>query len=350
MDQGRSVIDLRSDTVTKPTPAMREAMYRAEVGDDVWGDDPTTNRLQEVAAERMGKEAALFVPSGTMGNLVALLTYCGRGDEVVMGDQCHTFRYEAGGASALGGIHPHPILTEPDGSLDPARIEAAIREDDIHYPRTRLICLENTHNRAGGRVLHPAYMGEVREIADRHGLAVHLDGARVFNAAVALGVHVQQLVRDADSVMFCLSKALAAPVGSLLCGTEEFIAEARRNRKIVGGGMRQVGILAAAGLVALEEMVDRLAEDHANARRLAEGIAEMPGLETDPELVETNIFMAEVNHPRLTAAGLVERMGEEGVLMYAIGPNRIRFVTHYHVTGEDVERVLALLKGVVASV
>jgi len=342
------MIDLRSDTVTKPTPAMREAMYRAEVGDDVWGDDPTMNRLQEVAAERMGKEAALFVPSGTMGNLVALLTHCSRGDEVILGDHSHTFWYEVGGASALGGIHPHPVPTEPDGTLDLEQMEAAIRPDDIHFPPTRLICLENTHNRAGGRVLRPEYMREVRAIADRHGLAVHLDGARVFNAAVALGVDVRELVRDVDSVMFCLSKGLAAPVGSLLCGTQDFIARARKNRKMLGGGMRQVGVLAAAGLVALEQMVDRLAEDHANARRLAEGIAEIPGIETDLAVVETNIFMADVTHPQLTAYEVVGRMEEKGVLMYAISERRIRFVTHYQVTREDVEKVLVLLREVLA--
>lgn len=341
------MIDLRSDTVTKPTPAMREAMYRAEVGDDVWGDDPTVNRLQEVAAERMGKEAALFVPSGTMGNLIALLTHCGRGAEVILGDQSHTFRYEAGGSAALGSIHPYPVLTEPDGSLAPARIEAAVRADDIHFPRTRLICLENTHNRAGGRVLRPSYMAEVRAIADRHRLAVHLDGARIFNAAVALGLEARELARDADSVMFCLSKALAAPVGSLLCGTKEFIAEARRNRKMLGGGMRQVGVLAAAGLVALEQMVDRLAEDHANARRLAEGLAELPGFKVNPAVVETNIFMADVDHPRLTARQIVLKMRKRDVLLYDIGPSRIRFVTHYHITRADVDQTLVLLREVV---
>jgi len=343
------VIDLRSDTVTKPTPAMREAMYRAEVGDDVWGDDPTVNRLQEVAAERMGKEAALFVPSGTMGNLVALLTHCRRGEEVILGDLSHTFTHEVGGASALGGIVFHPIPTEPDGRLAPERVEAAVRPVDIHFPRTRLICLENTHNRTGGRVLRPDYMRQVRALADRHGLAVHLDGARVFNAAVALGVDVKDLVRDADTVMFCLSKGLAAPVGSLLCGPKEFIAEARRNRKMLGGGMRQVGVLAAAGLVALEQMVDRLAEDHANARRLAEGLADLPGFVVDPSVVETNIFMADVDHPRLTARDIAARMREKGVLLYAIAPRRFRFVTHYHITAEDVDRVLLLLQEVVAA-
>jgi threonine aldolase len=235
------------------------------VGDDGRGDDPTVKRLEEVAAERLGKEAALFVPSGTMGNLVALLTHCGRGDMVILGDQSHIFRSEGGGVSALGSIHPYPVLTLPDGTLAPERIEAAVGAS-INLPRVRLVCLENTHNRMGGRVLRPAYMQEVRAIVDRHGLAIHLDGARIFNAAVALDMDVRDLVRDADSVAFCLSKGLSAPVGSLVCGTKDFIAHALRNRKVLGGTMRQVGIVAAAGLVAVDQMVDRLAEDHANAR------------------------------------------------------------------------------------
>ncbi|NLE76720.1 MAG: low-specificity L-threonine aldolase [Chloroflexi bacterium] len=334
------MIDLRSDTVTKPTPAMREAMYRAEVGDDVWGEDPTVQKLEQTAAERLGKEAALYVVSGVMGNLVALLTHCGRGDEFIVGDQAHTYYYEGGGSAALGGIHARPLPTQPDGTLEPARVEGAVRPVDIHFPPTRLICLENTHNRAGGRVLRPAYMAQIRQIADRHGLPVHLDGARVFNAAVALGVDVRDVVRDADTVMFCLSKGLCAPVGSLVCGSREFIARARVHRKMVGGGTRQVGVLAAAGLVALETMVDRLAEDHANARRLAEAIADMPGVETNPADVETNILMMRVSHPRLTAGSLAERMKPKGVLFYAIDPERIRLVTHHGVTAEDVETVL----------
>lgn len=343
------MIDLRSDTVTRPTPAMREAMYRAEVGDDGRGDDPTVKRLEGVAAERLGKEAALFVPSGTMGNLVALLAHCGRGDMVILGDQSHIFRSEGGGASALGSIHPYPVLTQPDGTLAPERIEAAVGAS-INFPRVRLVCLENTHNRMGGRVLRPAYIQEVRAIADRHGLAIHLDGARIFNAAVALDVDVQDLVRDADSVTFCLSKGLSAPVGSLVCGTKDFIAQARRNRKVLGGTMRQVGIVAAAGLVALDQMVDRLAEDHANARRLAEGIAETPHLEAHPEVVETNFVMMKVTHPRLTVPGLVERMKREEVLIDVVDPDRIRLVTHYGVTSEDVETVVRLLREVIAAV
>jgi len=340
------VIDLRSDTVTLPTPAMREAMYRAEVGDDVFGEDPTVNRLQEMAAERMGKEAALFVASGTMGNLVSLLTHCGRGDEFIVGHLAHTFLYEAGGSAALGGIHPRPLLNRPDGTLDLADIEAAIRPENVHFPRSRLICLENTHNRCGGAVLTPEYTKAVCQLAHRYDLAVHLDGARIFNAAVALGVDVKELVKEVDSVSFCLSKGLSAPVGSVICGDEDFIYEARRNRKIVGGGMRQAGIIAAAGIVALEQMVDRLVEDHANARRLAEGLAEIPGLAINLERVQTNIVIFELASERLTPAEFVAKLGERGVKLLAIGGRRLRAVTHYGIEADDIEVALAVVQEV----
>ena len=339
-------IDLRSDTVTLPTPRMRQAMAQAEVGDDVFGEDPTVNRLEAMAAERMGKEAGLFVASGTMGNLVALLTHCGRGDEVILGDQSHTFLYEAGGSAALGGIHPHPLPNNPDGTIDPQCIEAAIRPENVHFPRTRLICLENTHNRCGGAVLSPEYMAQVGDIARRHGLAVHLDGARIFNAAIALGVEPTALTRDVDSVTFCLSKGLSAPVGSVLCGSAEFIAEARRARKILGGGMRQAGVIAAAGIVALEEMVDRLAEDHANARRLAEGLAEMPGIRIDPATVVSNIVIFELHRPDLTPEELAAGLRREGVLLLAIGGSQLRAVTHYGIEGADIEAALQAFRRV----
>jgi len=345
-----SPIDLRSDTVTLPTPHMREAMYRAEVGDDVYGEDPTVNRLEAMAAERMGKEAALFVVSGTMGNLVALLTHCGRGDEIILGDRSHTFLYEAGGSAALGGIHHWALPNQPDGTLRLEDIEAAIRPDNVHFPRTRLICLENTHNRCGGAVLTPEYLDAVGALARRHGLAVHLDGARIFNAAIALGVDVRELTRSVDSVMFCLSKGLSAPVGSLLCGTKEFIAEARRARKILGGGMRQAGVIAAAGIVALEEMVDRLREDHANARRLAEGLAEIPGLAVDLERVQTNIVIFDLTAEGVTAQEVVARLGEEGVKMGVIGPRQIRAVTHYGIEAADIDAALAAMRRVMEKV
>ncbi len=339
------IVDLRSDTITQPTPAMRRAMAEAEVGDDVFGEDPTVNRLEAMAAERLGKEAALFVASGTMGNLVSLLAQCGRGDEVILGDQAHTFFYEQGGIAALGGIHPRPLPNQPDGTLDLAQIEAAIRPDNVHFPRTRLIALENTHNRCFGSPLTVEYMRAVGELARRHGLKVHVDGARLFNAAIALGVEARDLVADADSVTFCLSKGLAAPVGSVVCGTREFIAEARRARKVVGGGMRQAGVLAAAGIVALTEMVDRLADDHAHARRLAEGLADIPGLSVDPGRVRTNIIYFAITD-RMTAQELAAQLSAEGVRVLPTGPRQLRAVTNYHVSADDIEYTLGVLRRV----
>lgn len=339
-------IDLRSDTVTLPTPAMRQAMANAEVGDDVFGEDPTVRRLEAMAAERMGKEAALFVVSGTMANLVCLLTHCGRGDEIIVGDQGHIFLYEVGGCSALGGIHSRQVPNQPDGTLDLAQVEAAIRGDNVHWPRTRLICLENTHNRCGGACLTVEYMDAVRRLADRYGVRVHLDGARIFNAAIALGVDVRQLTRQADSVDFCLSKGLSAPVGSLVCGTADFIAEARRSRKVLGGGMRQAGVIAAAGIVALEQMVERLADDHHHARRLAEGLAEMPGIRLDPASVQTNIVIFGLADSLPDAAGFCQRLAAEGVKMLAIGPRQVRAVTHYGIEAADIEQALTIVNRV----
>ncbi len=336
-------IDLRSDTVTLPTPQMREAMANAEVGDDVFGEDPTVNRLEEIAAQRMNKEAALFVASGTMGNLVALLTHCGRGDEVIVGDKAHTFVNEVGGMAALGGIHPRTLPNQSDGTLALDDIKNAIRGNNVHWPRTRLIALENTHNSCDGSPLTPAYVKSVYDLAKAHGLRVHTDGARIFNAAVALGIPVTELTRYTDTISFCLSKGLSAPVGSLLCGPREFIAEARRNRKAVGGGMRQAGILAAAGLVALETMVDRLAEDHANAKYLAENLADIPGIDLDPARVKTNIVYFSLQD-RLTAKELAERVAREGILIGPTGEKRIRAVTHYGIERADIDAALAAIK------
>lgn len=347
METGKKVVDLRSDTVTLPTLAMRQAMFQAELGDDVYGEDPTVNRLEAMAAERLGKEAALFVPSGTMANLVCLLTHCGRGDEAIMGHLAHTFLFEAGSSSAVGGIHPRTVPNQPDGTLALADLEAAIRDPhNEHYPRSRLICLENTHNRCSGAVLSPGYMAQVRVLADRYGLAVHLDGARIFNAAVALGVAPSALARDADSVSFCLSKGLSAPVGSLVCGPAEFIRQARRQRKMLGGGMRQAGVLAAAGIVALETMVDRLAEDHANARRLAEGLACLPGIVLDPARVVTNIVLFGLTPDTLSAAEFVAGLAAQGVKMGAIGPHQVRAVTHYGIEAQDIEYTLAVARAI----
>jgi threonine aldolase len=340
------VVDMRSDTVTRPTPSMRRAMAEAEVGDDVFGEDPTVNRLEELAAERLGKPAAIFVPSGTMANLVSLLAHCGRGSEVILGDQSHTYFYEQGGMAVLGGIHPRPLPNEPDGTIDPHAIEAAIRPDNVHFPRTRLISLENTHNRCYGSPLSLTYLGAVREIADRYGLKMHLDGARLFNAVVVQGLEAREIAAKADSVSFCFSKALAAPVGSVVCGGRDFIAEARRARKLLGGGMRQAGVLAAACIVALEEMVERLADDHANARRLAEGLAEVTGLTTEPQRVTTNMVYVEIGRKDMTSELLVERLKAKGVLVLPTSPRRVRAVTHYHVASDDIEQALEAFRRV----
>jgi threonine aldolase len=336
-------IDLRSDTVTLPTQTMRDAIYNAELGDDVFGEDPTTNRLEKMAAERMGKEAALLVASGIMGNLVCVLTHCGRGEEVILGDQSHTFVYEAGGMSALGSLHPHTVANQPDGTMRLEDIKAAIRGNNIHFPRSRLICLENTHNRCYGSALTAQYTEAVGKLASDFGLSVHLDGARIFNAAIALGVEVTELTRHADSVSFCLSKGLSCPIGSLICGTSQFIAEARRNRKILGGGMRQSGIIAAAGITALEQMVDRLAEDHENARCLAEGIARTPGLSIELNKVQTNIVYFDIADDQLTAETLVRQLADRGIKILQLGPVRLRAVTHYGVNTEDISLALAAL-------
>ncbi|MCL0069908.1 low-specificity L-threonine aldolase [Dehalococcoidia bacterium] len=340
------IIDLRSDTVTLPTPAMREAMYHAQLGDDVFGEDPTVNRLEEMAAERMGKEAALLVPSGTMANLVCALTHCARGEEAILGDRSHMFINEAGGMSALGGIHPHIIPNQPDGTMRLQDIEDAIRGDNLHYPRTRLICLENTHNRCNGSPLTAQYTGSVVALAGRRGLSTHLDGARIFNAAVALGVDAKELTRGVDSVIFCLSKGLAAPVGSMVCGSRTFIAEARRNRKILGGGMRQAGVIAAAGIVALEQMVDRLAEDQANASRLAAGIAEIPGLSIDLARAQTNIIYFDLDSDRLAAGEFLSRMEQKGIKLLCTGGSSFRMVTHRGIRSEGIDAALTALASV----
>ena len=349
MNSQRRIVDLRSDTVTQPTLAMRQAMFDASLGDDVYGEDPTIDRLEALAADRLGKEAALFVPSGTMANLVCLLTHCGRGEEAIMGDKSHTFLFEAGSSAAVGGIHPSIIPNQPDGTLDLGRIEAAIRDpDNDHYPRSRLLCLENSHNRCGGAVLTPKYMAQVRELANRYALGIHLDGARIFNAAVALEVDVSVLVRDADSVSFCLSKGLAAPVGSLVCSSAQFVRQAKRQRKMLGGGMRQAGVLAAAGIVALDTMIDRLAEDHANARRLAIGLAESPGILLDPAKVRTNIVIFEMAPDSLSPKEFVGGLAARGVKLNAIGGRRLRAVTHCDVEPEGIDYAVAAVCEVLA--
>ena len=342
-------IDLRSDTVTLPTRAMRRAMADAELGDDVFGEDPTVRRLEEMAAQRMGKAAALLVASGTMGNLVCQTAHCGRGDEMILGDKSHIFYYEQGGSAAVGGIHPRTVPNQSDGTILPEDILSAVRPDDVHFPRTRLMVLENTHNLCNGSPIPVAYLHQVAAIADGNGLRLHVDGARIFNAAVALKVSPAELAAPADSISFCLSKGLSAPVGSMVCGSAEFIARARRMRKVLGGGMRQAGIIAAAGIVALEQMVDRLAEDHENARRLANGLAEMNGLSPmDPENVKTNIVYMELDSP-LSALEVTLKLEKEGVRVLAAGPRRLRAVTHYGITAKDVDRALTAFRKVFQS-
>lgn len=327
-------IDLRSDTVTLPTERMRAAMAEAKVGDDVYGEDPTVNRLEAMAAERTGQESAMFVPSGTQSNLLALLSHCERGDEYIVGQMAHTYRFEGGGAAVLGSIQPQPLDFEADGSLDLGAVARFIKPDNIHFARTRLLCLENTQ---AGRVLPLDYIDAARAFVDDRGLGLHLDGARVFNAAVKLGVPVDRITRRFDSVSFCLSKGLGAPVGSVLCGAAALIQRARRWRKVVGGGMRQAGIIAAAGIVALEEHVDRLAEDHANARALAEALSQVEGLAVDPAAVQTN--MLHVSLPNGDSPSFAAHMRRHGVLVSANNP--IRMVTHLNFRGDDIPAVVA---------
>jgi threonine aldolase len=338
-------IDMRSDTVSWPTPEMRQAMAEAPVGDDVFGEDPTVNRLQEEAARRLGKEAGLFVASGTMGNLVGILAHCGRGDEAILGDKAHTSVYEAGGIAALGGVHPHTVPVQPDGTLPLDAIRGAIRPDNVHMPRTRLIALENTQGTVGGIPVARGYIDAVGEIAREHHLALHIDGARIFNAATALNCDVADLVAAADSVTFCLSKGLCAPVGSVLVGPREYIEEARRVRKMLGGGMRQAGVLAAAGLIALETMTERLDEDHENARLLAEGLAEMPQMEIDLSRVQTNmVFFGLRDDAGITAPELAERLKTHNILIMVMDERRFRAVTHYWIRPEHIIQVLVAIQ------
>ena len=331
------MIDLRSDTVTRPTAAMRAAMAEAELGDDVFGDDPTVNALQERIAALLGKEAALFVPTGTQSNLCALMGHCQRGDEYIAGQMAHTYRWEGGGAAVLGSIQPQPLPTQPDGTLLLSDIEAAIKPDDAHYARTRLLTLENTWS---GKVLPLPYIEAANALAHAKGLATHLDGARLFNAAVTSGVPATDIARGFDSVSVCFSKGLGAPVGSALVGPKDFIARAHRSRKMLGGGMRQAGVLAAAALHALDHHIDRLAEDHANARALAEGLQGLPGVTVEPP--QTNIVFVDPAADK--AAGAVERLRRAGVL--CTGLYRLRLVTHLDVSAADIGRAVAVLRAV----
>jgi threonine aldolase len=340
------IVDLRSDTLTLPTPEMREAMACADVGDDVWEEDPTVKRLEATAAERMGKPAGLFVASGTQGNLISVLAQTQPGQELVCDLDAHVFNYEVAGAAVIGNVQTRPVKTER-GFLSPAQVREAIRPANIHIPPTGLVCLENTHNRHGGTCCTPEEIAAVADAAHGAGVPVHLDGARLFNAAVALGRPAREFTRHVDSVTFCLSKGLAAPVGSVICGSPELVARARRIRKMLGGGMRQVGILAAAGLVALERMVDRLADDHANARTLAEGIARLPRIRLELATVQTNIVIFFVDRAD-GVAELVQGCAARKVKVHGIGPTSIRCVTHKDVDAADIARTLDALREITA--
>ena len=331
-------MDFRSDTVTQPTPAMRDAMANAPVGDDVYGDDPTVNELEQWAAERHGFEAALFTSSGTQANLLGLMAHCERGDEYLCGQQAHNYLFEAGGAAVLGSIQPQPIENNPDGTLDFAKLKAAIKPDDFHFARTKLLSLENTIN---GKVLPLSYLAQAREFVDTHNLALHLDGARVYNAAAALDVDIREIAQYFDSMTVCMSKGLGAPVGSLLLGSKAYIAKARRLRKMVGGGMRQAGILAAAGKLALTEQVSQLKTDHSNAKRLAEALAALPGFHLNPDFVQTNIVFVKLAE-NIDIHTIAKQLKQRGITLSPGNP--MRLVTHKDISADDIETFITTLK------
>jgi len=326
---------------------MREAMNNAEVGDDVYQEDPTVNQLEELAANKLGKEAALFVPSGTMGNLIAVLTHCQRGDEVILETDSHIYYYEVGGMSAVAGVIPWLIVGDK-GIPDPQGIKRALRDKNLHYPKTTLICLENTHNRAGGTIIPPKVTEEICQLAHQRNIAVHLDGARIFNAAIALDVEPALLTKNVDSVMFCLSKGLSAPVGSILAGSKEFIQRARKNRKMLGGGMRQAGILAAAGIIAIENMVERLEEDHKNAQILGEGLTDMNGIKVDLETIPTNMVYFDLQGSGMDTYQFLPKLAEYNILGSPRPPSKVRLVTHYGISEDDIYTTIKAIKEIVS--
>ena len=338
------IIDLRSDTVTLPNEDMRRSIFEARVGDDVLQEDPTIQKLEQNASNLLGKEAGLFIPSGTMGNLISFLVHCPRGTEAILGNKSHTFIYEAGGISSFGGIHSHQLNNNEDGTIDLDDIENAVRKDNVHFPRTSLISLENTHNMCFGTPITGDYIELVSNIAKENGIKIHIDGARLFNAAVALDIDVKELVKDVDSVTFCLSKGLSAPVGSVLCGNKNFIHEARRIRKALGGGMRQAGIIAAAGLVSLGKMISQLKVDHENAKRLADGISTISGLSVNTKKVYSNILYFSVDESIMKGSELVQKMGQHNVKFFEVSPNRFRLVTHSNISSDNVNTTLELFE------
>jgi threonine aldolase len=341
----KEFIDLRSDTVTLPTEEMLEAIRHAELGDDVFGEDPTVNRLEEMAAQKMGKEAALLVTSGTQANLVSLMSNTRRGELVILEAEAHMYWYEVGAISAIAGLLPWLVKSQL-GAPDPKDVEAAIRPKNIHFPEPTLICIENTHNRHGGTVITPDQIKAISDVAKANGLKLYMDGARVFNAAVALKVDVKEFTRHVDNLMFCLSKGLSCPVGSLVVGTQEFVDRARKIRKVLGGGMRQAGIIAAAGIVALEKMIDRLEEDHRNARRLAEGIAKIEGIAVNMERVQTNMVLFDVSGLGVADELFLSKLKENGVLTLTSAKNKVRMVTHRGIEKEHIEKAITAIENV----
>ena len=334
-------IDLRSDTVTLPSQEMLDAISKTELGDDVFSEDPTVNALEKKASIISGKEAALIVPSGTMGNLVSILVHCSRGDEVIVGDQAHTFLYEAGGISAFGGIHSRQLKNKDDGTIDIDEIANSIREENVHFPPTTLICLENTHNRCFGAAIKPNYVSKVKEIARKNNCKIHLDGARLFNAAVALNLNIKELTKDVDSLTFCLSKGLSAPIGSIICGDANFIYRARRIRKALGGGMRQAGIIAKFGELALDSMIEQIKIDHENAKLLAQGLSNLDLVNIDLDKIHSNIVYFRLHK---ADKDLLCNMKDKGILFFEVSPNRYRLVTHYGISVDDIQQVLDTFK------
>ena len=341
MSKNSQIIDLRSDTVTMPSPNMLNAIASTELGDDVFSEDPTVNSLQKKAAQLMGKEDALIVPSGTMGNLVSILVHCSRGDEVILGDQSHTFLYEAGGISAFGGVHSRQLKNNDDGTINIDEIKNSIRDENVHFPPTTLICLENTHNRCFGAPITPSYMKEVSAIAQDNACKVHLDGARIFNASVALNIDVKDLTKDVDSLTFCLSKGLASPVGSIICGNYDFIKKARHIRKALGGGMRQAGIIAKFGEVSLDTMLVQIKKDHQNALQLAKGLENIKSVNIEIDKIHSNIVYFKLHESQSDiSSNLVKIMEEKKILFFEVSPNRYRLVTHYGIDSNHIESVL----------
>jgi len=351
-----NIIDLRSDTVTLPSDEMRKTIVSAKLGDDVFGEDSCVNKLEQKAALIMGKEGGLLVPSGTMGNLASILVHCPRGSEIILGHKAHTFVYEAGGISAFGGVHSRQLTNQIDGTIDINEIKSAIRMDNDHFPKTSAITLENTHNLCNGSPLSPDYIKDVAQIARDNDMKLHIDGARIFNAAVSLNINVRELVKDADSVTFCLSKGLAAPIGSVICGSEKFIYHARRIRKALGGGMRQAGIIASAGMYSLENMIDQIKEDHKNTRFLATEINEIEGLSIDIENIQSNILYFDIEKDAKRCEKLAQQTKNitaypfqitlDNIRFFESSPDRFRLVTHYGITRDDIKKTLGMLKNI----